>query len=163
MRYDRGDLREMGRCPECGHDTDSCQCQPGRGRPDHNDRQRKVVFKVPGRPHGKQRPRLSVGDDGSPHAYQDDQTRQYERKVAHCAADAKPQLWRLDAKYRLVVIVKYSDNRVADLSNLIKAVEDGAEGVLWEDDRDIVRLKASRDVVEGRDEGFVLVIAEDLS
>jgi len=122
-----------------------------------------VVFEVPGRPHGKKRPKLSTRG-GKPHSYQDPETERYETKVGHCARKARPDQWPTDAEYRLSVQALYPDRRFADLSNIVKAIEDGAEDVLYDDDRQIAEYgRCRRTVSDEVSDGAVLVKVEVLS
>lgn len=122
-----------------------------------------VQFTVPGRPHGKKRPKLTTTEDGKPHSYEDPATRRYEQKVGHCARKVRPEGWPLGAEYRLTVHAVYPDRRVADISNVAKAIEDGLDEVLYEDDRQVVELEASREVSGECEEGLVLVRVEVIS
>ena len=65
----------------------------------------------------------------------------------------------MDAEYRLEVRAVYPDANVADVSNIAKAIEDGCEGVLWDNDRAIVELVAKRQV-DREAEGRVDVVVE---
>ena len=93
-----------------------------------------IRFEIPHQPQPKQRPRV-VGK----RAYTPDRTRDYERLIAWYAGIAHPDnplsgdLWVTCYFYR-------KGQRRADVDNLLKAVLDACNGILWHDDQQIVAL-----------------------
>jgi len=93
-----------------------------------------VQFSIPGRPVGKQRPKQGKG-----RTYKPKKTRMYERKVACVGNNHRPRGWPTDVKYGLHVKPVYPDWRHADVTNVEKIIEDGLEGVLWDNDKSVIR------------------------
>jgi crossover junction endodeoxyribonuclease RusA len=103
-----------------------------------------ATFTVPGRPRGKERPRM--GRNGK--FYTPKRTREYEELVAWCARAA----YREDPTtlpVRLNLIIRSSKSR-ADTSNILKAVEDGMNGIIYVDDKQIEEIHISR-IKEGNE------------
>jgi Holliday junction resolvase RusA-like endonuclease len=103
----------------------------------------RIVFTVPGRPVPKQRPRIVHG-----RTYTPKETTAYEAHVRVFALQAmaaagiagKP----LEGRLRLRMTAFFDDRRNRDLDNVIKAVTDACNGVLFVDDRQIDELHAYR-------------------
>lgn len=109
-----------------------------------------AMFTIPGRPRGKERPRMGKGGK----FYTPKRTREYEELVAWCARAA----YREDPTtlpVRLNLIIRSSKSR-ADTSNILKAVEDGMNGVVYVDDRQIKEIHISR--VAGDGEGVDVTV-----
>lgn len=124
------------------------------GDPVDNDKTQSVYFVISGRPVGKQRPRL---DPRTGRAYTPKKTRVYERKVKRKAMSSRPAHWPKDQSYEVEILAVYPDRRYSDVSNILKAVEDGIDGVLYDDDRQVYRVTATRTVDEKTDTGYVEV------
>ena len=96
-----------------------------------------IRFVVPGQPEPKRRPRVANG-----HAYTPARTRAYESTVGWaarlCMGDRDP----LDGDLDVEIALYRKGVRRADLDNLIKAVADGCNGIVWRDDAQIVSLRA---------------------
>lgn len=120
-------------------------------------------FTVPGRPRPKQRARTGKGG----HHYTPAKTAAYERSVATCAQHAAGIRWRqLSGPLQVEVVAVYPRPKsrpeglcreawaagerlwrpsVPDIDNCCKAVLDGLNrSGVYEDDRQIVRLEASK-------------------
>lgn len=122
-----------------------------------------VAFTVPGEAHGKGRPRFRRAG-AFVRTYTDAKTASYEGKVRQLAAAAMdgrapsdsaiaadilwvvgiPPSWskrkRLDAVSGALLPV----SQRIDLDNVVKAVADACNGVVYADDRQIVRLSAAK-------------------
>ncbi|MCZ2099574.1 MAG: RusA family crossover junction endodeoxyribonuclease [Anaerolineae bacterium] len=103
-----------------------------------------LAFVVDGQPVPKARPRVTHG-----HAYTPERTRAYEQAVAWaaraCMGGRDPLAGDLDVEIALY----RKGKRRADLDNLVKAVSDGCNAIVWQDDAQIVALRSS--VVYGDD------------
>lgn len=110
-----------------------------------------ISFQIPGRPHGKQRPRRGKGGQ----MYTPDETREYESTVEEIGELNRPSTWPVEADHELRVRAIYPDRQVADVSNVLKAIEDGLEGVYWKDDRTVVRTMTERHVWPDLEDGWV--------
>lgn len=111
----------------------------------------KITFTVDVQPLPKQRPRVVNG-----HAHTPTRTRTYERTVgwlARAAMRGQPPL-RGDVAVTLEFLRK--GTRRADLDNMIKAVLDGLNGIVYEDDLQVVRI-SSRVVYESETPGVRVV------
>ena len=113
-------------------------------------------FTVPGEPRGKGRPRFVSTPRGG-RAYTPAETVSYERMIAWCAKQAGGVI--IDGPIKLTVDVFMQIPRSAsrkrqiemregrdwpskrpDLTNVVKCVEDGLNGILYKDDAQIVDL-----------------------
>ncbi|MEI6449785.1 MAG: RusA family crossover junction endodeoxyribonuclease [Actinomycetes bacterium] len=97
-----------------------------------------VQFSVGGIPQGKQRPRLGKGG----RVYTPAPTRRYERMVAWAALESRPRGWALTGRFRVEVVCYFPDERRRDVDNVLKSVLDGMQGVLYEDDSQVVVASA---------------------
>jgi Holliday junction resolvase RusA-like endonuclease len=104
-----------------------------------------VSFTVPGKPQGKQRPRLGKGG----RVYTPSATKRYEHMVAWAALGARPREWSKQGRFVVEVTMYFADLRRRDvdkervtLRNVLKAVLDGMQGVLYEDDSQVVIASA---------------------
>lgn len=145
-RMTRKQLEEMGVDVDAlTNDDDGRASEPPAPAGDESEEgATSLYFVVPGRPQGKGRPRF---DRKSGRVFTPQKTRRYERLVAMEARRAARDGWPCDATYRLGVFAVYPDGRHADVSNILKAIEDGAEGVLWDNDR---QIKSAHTAVEVR-------------
>jgi Holliday junction resolvase RusA-like endonuclease len=113
-----------------------------------------LTFTIPGEPVPKERAR-TVRRGGRTKTFTPPRTATYEALVGMRAMLAAAEYrkaqgasWPTDARYAVHMLVVRSTRRACDLSNIAKAVEDGAQGVagLWLDDAQIDELS----VVRGR-------------
>jgi Holliday junction resolvase RusA-like endonuclease len=118
----------------------------------------KLSFVIPGPPRPKQRARR--GRNG--HWYTPKETRAYEGVVHWYAARARARKrWPMDASYRVEVVLYMPDRRTRDGDNVLKSIQDGANGVLWKDDRQVVETTVRKDL--DRDDPRAEVVVEVLA
>lgn len=98
-----------------------------------------IRFTVPGRPVPKQRPRV-YSHGRRVQVYTPPETRAYEEAVALFARRVCPE--PLTGPVRLRVRVYFRDGRAPDLSNCIKSIEDGLNGVAYIDDSQVKAVEA---------------------
>ena len=110
-----------------------------------------ATFTVPGRPRGKERPR--VGRNGK--FYTPKTTREYEESVAWFAKTAYKEEPTKDP-VRLDLTIRSSKSR-ADISNILKSIEDGMNGIIYVDDKQIEEIHISR--VKGDGEGVDVTVS----
>lgn len=118
-----------------------------------------LSFFVPGPPQPKARPRR----DPRGTWYTPASTRSYEAKVeAHARTAMATWGWRLTKKpVALSVQLRLPDGRRFDIDNMVKAIADACNGVLWHDDRQIARIQAVRACGCSRSGAFVRVVEID--
>jgi Holliday junction resolvase RusA-like endonuclease len=93
---------------------------------------------VSGEPVPKQRPRLGKGK-----VYTPDRTKAWESLIRHRARERmNMEGYDLFTESVAVTLDFRYGNRGADLDNLVKAVWDALNGVVWEDDVQVVELHA---------------------
>lgn len=122
-----------------------------------------VQFSMSGIPRGQGRPRATVRKGGFASVYKDSKSRQYELSIAKIAkiamAGRPPLTGALSASFRFRLQIpksmpKWLQAKVLageeaylgafDTSNMIKAVEDAMNKVVFKDDKQIVRLFATK-------------------
>ena len=113
--------------------------------------ERIATFTVPGRPRGKERPR--VGRNGK--FYTPRTTREYEETVAWFAKAAYKGEPTKDP-VRLDMTIRSSKSK-ADTSNILKSIEDGMNGIVYVDDKQIKEIHISR--TEGDGEGVDVTVS----
>lgn len=103
----------------------------------------KLEFDVPGSPVPKARARVSLrqGRDGQTkvHAHTPKRTASYESRVGLFARARRPRGWPTRAEYRVSFLAALDADR-GDIDNFLKSILDGAQGVLWENDKSVRRL-----------------------
>lgn len=118
-----------------------------------------ITFTIPGQPQGKGRPRVgSIA--GKARMFTPAKTVQYEGLIAHAAAGALagrpllegpvemalaiecqvPTSWS-GKKQRMALAGEIHPTTKPDADNVLKAVCDGCNGVLWRDDVQVVQLR----------------------
>lgn len=119
----------------------------------------KCTFKVSGKPRPKKRPRVTGSGAYTPSA-----TKEYEERVGWFGRRSRPKGWPENGYYQLRVEIVYPDHRVADGDNVVKAIKDGLEGVLWKNDCRVRKVAyetlVDRDVDDG---GYVRIQAITLT
>ena len=98
-----------------------------------------ITFTIPGQPRPKQRARGGNGRHYTPEA-----TRQWEETVGWYANNAMSRGGHdiLTVPLMLSVIFYREHERKADLDNLVKSIQDGMNGIVYEDDKQVVVLNA---------------------
>ena len=105
-------------------------------------------FTIYGKAQAKQRPRFTKGG----HIYTPQETLQYENVVRYSYIASKGKCYENALKMRVVVFyaTKYKNKKGQyrierpDLSNIVKSIEDGLNGVAYKDDAQIVVLEAEK-------------------
>jgi Holliday junction resolvase RusA-like endonuclease len=117
-----------------------------------------VHFTIPVQPLPKKRPRFN--STGKRKAYTDSRTLAYEQTVATHAMIAMQSKDVLQGDLQVVLHFHRKGKKRADLDNLIKAVWDGMNGIVYEDDKQIV--KATTQVSYGAEEPSVTITVATL-
>lgn len=100
-----------------------------------------IDFIIPGKPVPKMRPRVMRGG----FTYTPKKTVQFENLVKLVAISRRNALkLSISGGDFSVKVIFYGANPLADLDNLIKSILDACNGAIWEDDRQVVRLEATR-------------------
>lgn len=99
-----------------------------------------------GQPMPKQRPRFAPGG----WAYSGQRSRHYERELRAAFRAATGQK-RPDGRSAFALCCRFyrADRVRCDLDNLVKSVADAANGVVWADDSQVVRLEAEMHKAQG--------------
>lgn len=121
-----------------------------------------IVVEIPGDPRGQGRPRATIRGK---HAgvYTDSKTASYQNLVALAAKDAMGSRPLLEGPLQLTLFARFripkstskkararminfvdKPTKKPDLTNILKAVEDGMNGVVFSDDSQIVTLHAKK-------------------
>ena len=121
-----------------------------------------IIFTIPGEPVAKGRARSFVRNGHVAH-YTPDKTARYENLVKLAAQQAMgekepvecavglivrafmgiPTSWSMK-KQRAAALGEITPTKRPDLDNIIKAIKDGANGVTWKDDSQVVDVRASK-------------------
>lgn len=114
------------------------------------------MIKIPGRPRGKARPRFYNG-----HAYTPKNTRDFEKEIRVCylqqdgrkidgsvsvnieAIFKIPESWSKKKKWETIDQGKRPDVR-PDIDNIVKIVMDALNGIAYDDDSQVVEIKARK-------------------
>lgn len=121
----------------------------------------RIEFMVPGQCIPKGRPRVGRRITRTPA-----QTVAYERMVGSHALRARQQVpsgsWPLTGHYRVTVVIVDGDRIRRDGDNQLKSILDACNGVLWDDDHQVMDGRFIRAGVD-KDEPRVRVIVERLA
>ena len=136
-----------------------------------------VTFKIPGKPEGKGRPRFARRGKFVT-TYTDNKTRTYESKIKDIAMGAMGASMPLTTPLEAFIYISYPvpasysktrkadclanterPNKKPDIDNVVKAVCDSINGVVYVDDTQIVDLHATK--VYG--EPYVEVLIKEIS
>jgi Holliday junction resolvase RusA-like endonuclease len=121
-----------------------------------------IEFRIPGEPVAKGRPRSFIRGGHVGH-YTPEKTARYENLVRLAAQQAMagrepeqgavaitvraymtiPASWSL-RKQKQAALGDITPTKRPDLDNIIKAIKDGANGVVWRDDAQVVDVRASK-------------------
>jgi Holliday junction resolvase RusA-like endonuclease len=121
-----------------------------------------ITFTIPGQPIAKGRARSCLRNGHIAH-YTPEKTARYENLVRLAAQQAMngqspiesaialivraflpiPVSWSLK-KQRAAAVGEVTPTRRPDLDNIVKAIKDGANGVAWKDDAQVVDVQASK-------------------
>jgi Holliday junction resolvase RusA-like endonuclease len=124
-----------------------------------------ISFIIPGKPQPKQRPRVTSHGTYTPQATVD-----YERLVGwQCRSVYKGKPLTQAVKMTVRVFFKLPKRTVKekgdwhtqrpDTTNVIKAIEDGLNGIAYEDDSQIVRIEATK---QWASDDYVIVEIEEV-
>ncbi len=121
-----------------------------------------ITFTIPGQPIAKGRTRSFIRNGNVAH-YTPEKTARYENLVRLAAQQAMgeqtpvesavvlivraflsiPTSWSLK-KQQAAAIGEITPTKRPDLDNIIKAIKDGANGVTWKDDSQVIDVRASK-------------------
>lgn len=121
-----------------------------------------IIFTVPGEPVAKGRARAFVRGGHVGH-YTPEKTVKYEKLVGDVAKQAMgamqptagacalvvraymgiPVSWS-QKKQRAAALGEITPTKRPDLDNIVKAIKDGANGVTWKDDSQVIDVRASK-------------------
>lgn len=116
-----------------------------------------IQFSADVRPVGKQRPRLGKNCN----TYTPKKSKRFETVIGAHARRERPRVWSMDERYRVSVEATYSDGRVSDIDNILKAVLDALNGIAYSDDRLVDELYIRREVADEDRVAVVVEVIED--
>jgi len=117
-----------------------------------------ISFIVPGRPVPKKRPRVAYRRRGVV-TYTPKETKDYEEAVGWAARPHFPR--PLEGPVKLTIRIFLSGRRnEPDCTNIVKAVEDGCNGIVYVDDRQVKELHAY--VLHDEEERVEVEVAESV-
>lgn len=98
----------------------------------------RVTYLVPGCPLPLARARVT--EHGT---YTPKRSRDYKQLVAYAALVSRPKDWKSQGRFRVTCAFR-TKNNLADIDNLCKMQMDALQGVLFDNDRDVVYLSAHK-------------------
>jgi len=111
----------------------------------------KVTFTVLGPPVPLARPRLGKG-----HVYTPKRSQYHKTRIGYAALAVRPRDWQRKGAYRVQADFYVLTAR-GDVDNFLKCVVDGLQGVLFNDDRDVLQVQA-RKILAFKDEMTVITV-----
>ena len=122
-----------------------------------------------GKPVGKGRPRFGRTKSGAPVTYTPEKTKQYEQEIsttAQCAMFGKmmmegPVKVGIHAFFHHKTKTGFHASR-PDLDNVVKAVLDGLNGVVFKDDAAVAKISASKQYVNDEEQERVEVVVDNV-
>ena len=115
-----------------------------------------IIINVEGAPVPKQSTRF----DGHGHAHTDPRIKAWQEKVAWAALQALPTYgWEItDEPVKITCVFSLPDKRRRDLDNLMKAVKDALNDIVWQDDCQVQMIDAQK--VVNKDNPGVTILVE---
>ncbi len=105
-----------------------------------------IEFFIEGRPVGKERPRV-VSKGGHAFAFTPRKTKDYEKYISACALQARnaQRIFQpLEGAVTVKMQVTFANHVHPDLDNVIKAVLDGMNKIIYCDDKQVERLECTK-------------------
>ena len=101
-----------------------------------------MTITIPGKPQPKQRARRGKGGRW----YTPKETKAFESSVGAYAwhGVCQQKWWDLDGRFAVELDIYFPDKRRRDIDNVAKSVLDGCNGILWDDDSQVVELVLKR-------------------
>lgn len=139
-------------CPSCGKaytTQEACPACPqspqivpktDTGAVSAMDTQQPVVFTLAINPVAKQRPRTYRTKSGETRTVTPKKTQDYEKQVARHASISRNSPDMLTGELSVSIIIRRKTAHRADIDNIVKAVMDGMEGVLYKNDSQVMEL-----------------------
>jgi len=112
-----------------------------------------LKFNIPGKPRAKQSFRYTANGGG----YTDQKVKRWQNNVSEYAAFAMIGYDRFTGPLEVSLFFRLPDHRRIDLDNLSKAVLDGLNKIVFDDDRQIEALHLYKEIAD--DTGVTVVIA----
>lgn len=121
-----------------------------------------LTFAIPGQPRPKGRPRFSKAG----HTYTPAVTRKYEQLVrvegmkalTQWRSENQARHWNATGPFSLSAFLFMGDKRARDIDNCLKAITDGLNGLLYDDDKQLDEIYAFRDF-DSREPRAVVTVA----
>ena len=121
-----------------------------------------------GKPIGKARPRFGRTRSGKPVTYTPQQTKNYEQEIATTAQCAMTGKLLMEGPLKVEIKAFFFHKKKEgfhvsrpDLDNIIKAILDGLNGVVFNDDASVAVLAASKHYVNDEEQERVEVVVDN--